>query len=220
MPNWVFTNIQVSGTKADLETFMTDMARPRPWTKADPDNPHREVNGKWEFGETSLFSFWNIVAPPEDRLPEYFGTHGFSQAEGSMGDTEYNWYNWNNANWGTKWDAKLEEDGIDQLDLFQYPDGLWSVNYHIETAWDTARPVWDAMTAKYPHLKFFFEWNEEQGWGGQAEGIDGKYFLTKEWDIPESHADWLEIDQECRFCMWGDDALAPDCPRDTVPAEV
>lgn len=59
------------------------------------------------------------------------------------------WYDWNNANWGTKWDAgefqiTLHEDGIDMTFM---------------TAWAPAIPVFEHLSDKFPSLQIqhFYE---------------------------------------------------------------
>jgi hypothetical protein len=65
-------------------------------------------------------------------------------------------------------------------------------------------------------LEFDFYWEEEQGWGGEAIGAGGYYSITKEWDIPNSHSDYVERDrEESCICSWADDKddWYEDCPN-------
>jgi hypothetical protein len=76
------------------------------------------------------------------------------------------------------------------------------------------------MVEQHPKLSFTFHCEEEQGWGVEYEGTDGELTVTKEWDIPESHADWEAIDSEDRcVCYWDDDRSNwyPDCPVPELP---
>jgi hypothetical protein len=80
------------------------------------------------------------------------------------------------------------------------------------------------MVAQHPELDFEFHSEEEQGWGAEystydSEDEDGKPIkelnLVREWDIPNSHADYVDRDNEdgC-VCSWNDDPedLFEDCP--------
>jgi len=203
MPNWVYNNVGVSGTYEDLLAFRT-----RAWT------PHFEAVYENHSATDELalsgeeFSFWNYIAPPESAVlsGEYFGTHGWSEGK-ATGDTENNWYNFNNREWGTKWDAgSVEEDELSEGDTW--------FGFKFDTAWGVPEPVLRAMVEAHPTLKFDFHCEEEQGWGVEYEGIDGELIVTDHWDIPETHADYTKRGNECR-CEWGEDEeyWFEDCPR-------
>jgi hypothetical protein len=50
------------------------------------------------------------------------------------------------------------------------------------------------MVEQHQKLHFNFECEEEQGWGVEYESFNGNLSLVKEWDIPNSHADYVERD--------------------------
>ena len=165
---------------------MKRSCKPRPWF----DENTNEIY----LGE-SMFSFWNFIKPPKKAIDsgEYFGKNGFSGGV-HYGNTEYNWYNWNNANWDTKWDCG-------EVSIEEYDD---SVSINFNTAWADPRPVFIAMTEQYPNLSFYFEWEEEQGWGGEATGNKGVFEIDREWGIPESHADMRYINKGDCVCEYRD----------------
>jgi hypothetical protein len=215
MPNWVYNYVSIGGKPEDVEAFRAKISAPRPEQKTtlvEGQNYPENVEGEWYIPETSDegdFSFWNLIAPPKDKWELYFSTSGYKDGK-RLGDTEWNWYEWNNSNWNTKWDAGVE-------DFSDYGDG--SISYQINTAWSTPMPVWNALAEQHPELSVEIRFEEEQGWGGIIEIENGVATLVKEWDIPASHADYEALDQECRGCMWGDeDYLFADCPRETVSA--
>jgi hypothetical protein len=90
-----------------------------------------------------------------------------------------NWYTWNVANWGTKWDARgasLERDpGV--------------LRYSFETAWSPPMPVIGALATAFPTLSFTFSYEEEQGWGGWITVSNGIVTASDDYEAPESHAD-------------------------------
>ena len=197
MPNWVFNTMNVTGEPDDVKTFIQEMATPIP-AHIYPEGSYIAEDKKWATTET-VFSFWNAIAPTD--LESYF-----------TGDT---WYGWNIANWGVKWDAKIDENSTDDLDFSVYADGTGAVTYRFDTAWSTPTEVFRALAKKYPHLEFDIEYEEEQGWGGSYSGSGGELSSTGEYDIPDSHADYVERGREdsCN-CSWGDDPedMYEDCP--------
>jgi Ferredoxin-like domain in Api92-like protein len=201
MPNWVYNSISIDGKTEDLKLFLEKATKPRLWGE---DN---EV----KLGEPQ-FSFWNFIAPPQEAIDsgEYFAENGFD-SNGSYGDTENNWYNWNIANWGTKWDSRETE--IEDIEL---GNNDWSnVVIRFQTAWGQPEEVFRAMVEQHPNLYFSFDYEGEEGWGGEYESENNKLSVIRQWNIPESHADIMNIGRtDCR-CEYGADEKYwyADCPR-------
>ena len=130
----------------------------------------------------SIFSFNKIIKRPE--------------AENA------NWYDWNIANWGTKWDASntyfaTKEDG--------------TLQYSFATAWSPPLPVLRKLSKRFPKVPIYFHFKEEQGWGGETTLLAGDMTLVKEWDIPSSHADMEAIEKETCYCYGNDEQYFDDC---------
>ena len=89
-----------------------------------------------------------------------------------------------------------------------------SLTYKFDTPWGIADGAYVSMIEQHPELNFEFDWEEEQGWGGEAISSDGEFVITKQWDIPDSHAEYVSLDREC-VCAWEDnrDEWYDDCPR-------
>jgi hypothetical protein len=134
-------------------------------------------------GEAVPFSFQAVIPRP-------------AEAEGD-------WYNWNTANWGTKWDAHAPA-----LDPDSGPGEGW-LCYRFETAWSYPEPVFAELTRTFPQLHFTFAFQEEQGWGGTFEGVGGRLELTDSYDVPQSHTEMLERGHSC-YCEV-DEPVFPDC---------
>ena len=210
MPNWVYNTMNVSGAEADVRQFIADMSKPIPTAKKDPNSTWGTLEGEWEIDENVVFSFWNVISPIEEDWAEYF-TSATNTAPTN------NWYAWNNTHWGTKWDGRVDETSVDQLDVMTYADGKTGVTYRFETAWAPPTPVFEAIAEQYPKLQLSIEWEEEQGFGQEIEtNEDGELVITREWDIPQSHADHVEQDKldSCN-CAYDDDedTWYDDCPR-------
>lgn len=206
MPNWVFNNMNVTGEKTAVEQFIADMSKPIQTFKDDPENKWGHLDGQWEEYADVVFSFWNIIAPTD--LEHYFS--------GSA------WYDWNCNNWGTKWDAKVDESTVDELDKGELANGQYYVTYRFDTAWGAPFEVFTALAKKYSHLEFNIEWEEEQGFGAELVGMDGEISVTREWDIPSSHADFVERGkvEDC-ICSYESepDNMFNDCPENVEADE-
>jgi hypothetical protein len=154
-----------------------------------------QARGEYEmWGETRReeLSFWNF-AKPHDPESEFY---------------KNNWYDWNLKNWGTKWDAANVYAEEQPPDTEQY--------YDFDTAWGPPVEAFQTMVKQYPTLQLKLRYEEEQGWGGEYESINGEAILTDEWDIPDSHEEVMERKQYCKCEEMRDDEaewMYDDCPR-------
>lgn len=148
MPNWVTTSFTVSGK--DRKVFM-DMVMectrekkglfntliPRPQTYNDFDTTNYSARGRRQslrIGE-KLPSFGAVRTESGEVTNAYI--RAFSDAEKEQ-EEKYGavgWYDWDYANWGTKWDAH---------DL--YADGDY---VSFMTAWSFPEQVFNAIAKKY-----------------------------------------------------------------------
>ena len=197
MPNWVYNNLWVGGKTEDVAKFMEKARQPRPEGLDENNNLVYDA-------EPQALSFFNFIAPPMDAITsgEYFGTHGYEGGK-TLGHTEFNWYEFQTREWGTKWDAS-------DIDVDELEENSTGVSYRFQTAWSPPMPVFHAMVKQHPELTFEVEWEEEQGFGEELETEDteeGRVLtITRSWDIPDCHNDYVERDNEdgCR-CAWTDD---------------
>jgi len=148
------------------------------------------------------FSFTNFVAP------------------GDEVDYDKDWYEWNVNHWGVKWDVS------NSADVQISPKGNFAT-VTFETAWSIPVAAFEAIATQHPELEFEFKCMEEQGWGAHYSAADPddegvrSLITDDEWDIPESHNEWLKRDGECRGCIWDDDPESryKDCPPIEVEDE-
>jgi hypothetical protein len=228
MPNWVYNSLTVSGEPAELKKFATKASQQHEtrwlsesWIRNE-DGTNTKVEDKDRkiltvMSDESPMSFWNFIAPPTDSLGDYFGTAGFVEGVGFTGEskeTSDDWYSWNSSNWGTKWDAN---DEYVSPELNEIDDLTRSLSYTFSTAWSIPEPVFRAMVQQHPELHFHLHSTEEQGWGAEFSGSGGSYGMDKEWNIPQSHKDYVDSDQE-HSCVCANDSdedeWYKDCPRD------
>lgn len=231
MPNWVFNTLAVSGDHDILATLRAQLNKP-----FENRFPKMElIEGDWvnvpdtQYYSNPVFSFWNVIAPTD--LDTYYGGEkkevtdtekAFSVIEKIRHDfaTKNDWYNWNVRNWGTKWDIAV-------MDNNEYPDTTVEITedgsllYHFNTAWSPVMEILNRLTQMYPSLEFDYEYEEEQGWGGKIVVKAGKVLSHTEWDIPSTHADYIEQGKEC-VCGYEDDPQywLADCPADTSKYEL
>ena len=208
MPNWVYNHLTIEGSEEDINKVKAQVGAvvKRKYKGAD------EVDE--EIDEEPIFSFMNILPPPEDKLDEYHAVHGYTGGE-KTGDTEYNWYNFNVREWGTKWDAR-------DVDLLE--EHKTSLHYKFDTAWSPPTPVIEKLAQQNPNLNITLEYREEQGWGGEV-AFNGSFVeVIKEWDVPDSHAEEIEANHgDCWKCenFDGDYSdLYEDCPENLKPIKI
>ena len=233
MPNWVYNSMTVTGKSEEVKKFVEKAKTPyQTFHEGYGENAGKVI----EEQRTGAIMFWNFKQPEDKQA--YFGASDY-KPEGyaelsleekmaiSMQFKSAGWYDWNNREWGTKWDACNSE----MFNETYNEDGTALVQYSFDTAWSPADGAFTAMVEQHPELHFEFRCEEEQGWGvefesGTAEDEDGNevgsLIVTNEWDIPESHADWLALDREdscsCSYTEDPDD-MYDDCPANTKATE-
>ena len=203
MPNWVYNSLHCNGSEADLDTLAESLSKEIRINKWD-----KETRTDYYEYEVEPFTYMAIrdpfSAPYNISEDEYYGNNGFVDGK-QVGNTEGNWYNWNITHWGVKWDAcRVDVDRDKEI-----------ITYCFESPWG---PPWDEMmlelSEKFPTISFIHRYDEEQGWGREYEFQNGQITDSKEWDIPTSHAEYVELDQTCTCEMWTDDPdmWYADCP--------
>jgi len=213
MPNWVYNTLTIEGSEEEIAKVKAQLGKPIQKRYAND----KEVTSY----SNPIISFWNIIAPPDDKLDEYFGTHGYANGE-KQGESEYNWYNFNNSKWGTKWDiAVRDEDEYSDTSLEEeHPTTL---RYRFNTAWSPPLPVIEELSIQYPKLEITLEYEEEQGWGGEILWTEEGSSIVREYDIPNSHKDYVDRDEEDNCICQRDedeDDWYKDCPNKTVVIEL
>ena len=136
MPNWFYFRINVSGQQEDVDTFVEN------------------VKGSKEFDtEGHEFDFNHFIPQPENI---FRGNLGRKEEEYCKENGLPDWYNWNNVNWGTKWNGVC--DHFDEVTVNGFP---YEAIYEMRTAWAFPNPVIEKMIEMYPNLDFHIEGEEE-----------------------------------------------------------
>jgi hypothetical protein len=213
MPNWVYNNLTIEGSEEEIAKVKAQLGKPI----QKRYNEDEEVTNY----SNPIISFWNIIAPPDDKLDEYFGTHGYANGE-KQGQTEYNWYNFNNTKWGTKWDIAVR-DSEQHSDTSLEEEHATVLRYRFNTAWSPPLPVIEELSLQYPKLEITLEYEEEQGWGGEILWTEEGSSIIREYDIPNSHKDYVDRD-EVDNCVCQreeeEDEWYSDCPNKRVVIEL
>jgi len=214
MPNWVYSTLEISGSEDQIQKVKEQLNAPYE-RKHKNYGKDVEEKGEWSIVKYSnpIISFWNICRPPDDKLDEYDTVNGFVDGKES-GKTPFNWYNFNNREWGTKWDVGVSDDQ-------KYPEteivsfSPTHIIYRLQTAWSPPIEAIEKLSTQHPELEITLDWEEEQGFGGVYVFQDGEYSIEKEWDIPNSHQDYVDRDNEdgcmCSHSEDPDDYYS-DCP--------
>lgn len=155
MPNWFYFSLDVSGKKEDVQEFV------------------QNVKGSKDYDtEGYEFDFNHFIPQPENIF------------RGALGDKEEkhcednglpNWYRWNIDNWGTKWNASVDDSWVIS-DL----ENVYSYQYNLRTAWADPRPIIVKMIEKYPHLDFEIQGEEESNAYGIYVSTFEDVFLEEE----------------------------------------
>ena len=189
MPNHVQNRVTFTGKIIDLTKVKKKLGMPHYMTS-----------------EISRFNFFNLIAP--------------SDKEAYREDD--NRYHWNVSNWGTKWNAYnlecnfvgLDNDDDNKRDEITYEfNTAWSPPYNVIRA--TAQWIEDNNL----NVDMYWWYEEEQGWGGvYAYSEEDGFGEIEQWDIPDSHEDYVNRGYEC-MCVSYDEKIYPDCPVEEAEQE-
>ncbi len=123
MPNWTSNILNVVGKPEAVDKFVAHM------------------------GE--VMDFEKVIPPPENMFRDNLSSE---DKERLAADGIPNWYDWQSANWGTKWNASSNEGSV-ELEKYESMN-MKQATYRFETAWDTPREVITALWDKWPDLDF------------------------------------------------------------------
>lgn len=215
MPNWVYNDVTIEGSKEDIAKVKKQLNKPFSLT-------FESFDGKETTHYTEpVFAFYNILPPPDleaygkqpDRLtspaadlsdPDWWAKTKAWAA------TQNDWYNWNTTNWGTKWDVAMPDDETyKQTYLANESEDMLS--YHFETAWSVPEPVLVELSKQYPECKITVSYEEETGWGGEFELINGELNELLSYDERCNDCGYISIGDTIDYCETCDYTVCPKC---------
>ena len=152
MPNWCWNNLEVTGDEIQLREFVEK-------SENCPEGSEFTFNGTYpmpeEFKEIKTGAYTDENGESHRRWREIDGKSiPVSDKEMKQLKEKYgsdNWYDWNIANWGTKWDACESEIGNNDINFF-------SVSF--QTAWSPPIGWIDNIMQDFPDLCFELEYDE------------------------------------------------------------
>ena len=185
MPNWVNNDVFIKASDEKLRAFAE----------------RHIVDGNFDF---------STIIPITLSDDEYHGTEIRTFNDGTEYRTGGLWYGWNNAHWGTKWNARYTNaEDFTETGFFSF-----------QTAWGHPLPVMEALVKMYPTFDIEWKFVEEQGWGGVHIYQNGRELLTqrREWDIPTTHDERMDVFEYCFACEDGDEEDMEEwgCPKVTA----
>ena len=217
MPNWVFNGLTVEGSPDEVTRLVAQMNKPF----VNPVESHGDLafNVKQVKYSKPIFAFHNIYSYKDANVSDdvYLGQPPRNGDFSDLMKFETNdWYNFNNREWGTKWDVAVSDESKYSDTYMEGPtpngDNL-VVYYNFNTAWSVPAPALNKLSAQYPTLLFTLSYEEETGWGGEAEFLRGgmisdfQYgWMCRECDHKEEETPYCE---ECEYdmcpaCGWGE----------------
>ena len=221
MPNWVYNTLTIEGSYDMVMKLKQQLGQP--FTVPLENHDMGDVYASGGFPQkiknvtytNPIFAFWNIVNPFEQGITaEQYACQparpnvgidapNFWEEHHKVSAVDNSWYNWNNRNWGTKWDVAVA-DGDEYSNTQITDEGANGENYVIvyrfDTAWSPANEVIAKLSEQYPTLLFTNSYEEETGWGGEDEFLAGENTAT--WDYESkcwecSAEDALELCEDC-----------------------
>ena len=177
MPNHVTNRLTITGPAESIADFraacfaVCKPGVPSYWrdeaAKPDADPKWAERIAKREAEpEYEVFDFNKIVPTPA------YITQGDLRHGSREQATGRNWYDWNYANWGTKWNAyelTISEDTPERL-VFKF-----------DTAWASPDPIFNALGKAFPELAITAEYFDEGHcfWGSSIKPAGVRDFIEE-----------------------------------------
>jgi hypothetical protein len=202
MPNWVFNYLTVEGNPETVNELKEQVSMPFVVPVQSHGDLHFTV--KDEKFDNPSFAFWNIIRPTDmEAYPKQPVHSDLSPNDPNWwadvtakSKLDNSWYNWNNRNWGTKWDVANQAELVNEE---ENGENLVLV-YQFDTAWSVPVPVIQKLSEQYPTLLLTLSYEEEQGWGGEMEFLRGSITAESEYDEKCHECDAINQMEYCDDC--------------------
>jgi hypothetical protein len=192
MPNWVYNGLTVEGPRSSVLKLKEQVGKPISVPNLDWETNEIKI----ETNDNPIFSYWNIIAPTDlDTYPMQQSANG------------NDWYKWNQANWGTKWDAS----SVNLQD--EAPNGeSYAIHYTFESPWGIPDEALINLSSQYPDLLFTLTYEEETGWGGECEFLRGEQLDGMEYNWKCQECDYLHTgDPDDLYMEKHEELVCPTC---------
>jgi hypothetical protein len=205
MPNWVYNGLTIEGNPEQVKALIKQMNKPFVYSV--------EPLGDLSFGikqrkyVNPIFSFHNIYSYLDHGVTdEQYHSQPPRKDDSSFADfmkfESNDWYNFNNREWGTKWDVAVAEDATySNTNMEEAENGEnYVVHYNFETAWSRPLGAISKLSAQYPTLLFTLSYEEETGWGGEMEFLRGEVISESEYENMCRDCDSTDTVEFCEDC--------------------
>lgn len=156
-PNWTVNRLTITGPANERARFKDQATK---YNNPSLDHEDELKYAKLSDKEASAAKLADALQV-EEMPPVALTFTAFKPMPKDAGD----WYNWNCANWGTKWDAS--DATVRETNS--------SLVYDFETAWSPPCPAVAEMSEQFPQLKFNLRfWERGMGFQGNFVLKDGK----------------------------------------------
>jgi hypothetical protein len=216
MPNWVYNGLTIEGNPDEVKSLINQMNKP--FVNPVESNGDLSFNVKQVKYVNPVFAFRNIYSYKDAGVSDevYMGqppsTPDFSDW---MKFQTNDWYNFNNREWGTKWDVAVADgEKYAETSIQETENGEnYVVYYSFNTAWSVPIPAIKKLSAQYPNLLMTLSYEEETGWGGEMEFLRGEVISESEYGWQCKDCDHTEDEtpycEECEYdmcpaCGWGE----------------
>jgi hypothetical protein len=206
MPNWVYNSLSIEGDPALIADVKRMLNRPFVQKHDNWNSETREMEVKDFTYNNPVFAFHNIYNHRQAGISDEEYIKQPDHSKSPLDFSGNNWYDWNVTNWGTKWDVAVRDnDKYPDTELMEETEN--SLAYRFNTAWSPPMPAIAKLSEQYPTLVFTLSYEEETGWGGEYNFVNG------EEDVVESYG-W-----KCRECEHTeeDTPYCEECEFDTCP---
>lgn len=213
MPNWVFNGLTIEGNPESVNKLVAQMNRP--FVQKVESVGDLAFNIRDCVYTNPIFAFHNIYSYLDHGVTdeEYICQPPTTENVADWMKHETNdWYNFNNREWGVKWDVAVEDDN-------KYPDTYIEgptengenlvVYYNFNTPWGIPDEALKKLSAQYPDLLFTLSYEEETGWGGEHEYLRGEQLEGSEYNWKCRECDYEEL---------GEPPYCEECDYDTCPS--
>lgn len=166
------TNLDFNGVVPMPDEILNTTSPVRIQTQDEIDKIWADWNKKKEDGKLDAWQLkegkpWGLGITQE-KSDELLAKYGFN-----------NWYNWANANWGTKWNAY----DVGEWSIDEGGNGYGRATIYYETAWNPVTRLWLKVSKDYPTLEFFHEFADEGGgFLGDETIVNGEITSQNEYD--------------------------------------
>ena len=241
MPNWVYNGLTIEGNPDEVNKLVAQVGKP--FTLALENHTMGDISAhgyptaiKQVTYSKPIFAFHNIVsykdmgitdeeyAQQPDRTGVDINDPNWWAKSEELRLTDKSWYSWNITNWGVKWDVAVSDDE-------KYPDTYMEgptangenlvVYYNFNTPWGIPMEALLKLSSQYPTLLFTLSFEEETGWGGEHEYLNGVHISGGEYGWKCRECDHEE--EETPYCETCDFDMCPSCgygePMDQDRAE-